>query len=182
MPAVQQHRQSHKRSTELTVSYLGLSKKQVFLFKFGSFGLVAGARIEAPGNPTDAIASKKKQEMDSPTHPSFLKLLETSFSLILKLKIRLMKILSITLKYYDKMIQLILNQSQMKKDLSNHFYVSCISSCISMKKLCLTWKRHLSLQNKTTLERESGWAQSVSECSVCVGFNHASWLRVENRL
>ena len=50
MQAVQQHRQSHKRSTELTVSCLGLSKKQVFLFKFGSFGLVAGARIEAPGH------------------------------------------------------------------------------------------------------------------------------------
>ena len=48
MTAVQQHRQSHKRSTELTVSCLGLSKKQVFLFKFGSFGLVTGARIEAP--------------------------------------------------------------------------------------------------------------------------------------
>ena len=50
MPAVQQHRQSHTRSTELTVSCLGLSKKQVFLFKFGSFGLVTGARIEAPAH------------------------------------------------------------------------------------------------------------------------------------
>ena len=53
MPAVQQHRQSHKRSTELTVSCLGLSKKQVFLFKFGSFGLVTGARIEAPGHTAE---------------------------------------------------------------------------------------------------------------------------------
>ena len=52
MIAVQQHWQSHKRSTELTVSYVGLSKKQVFLFKFGSFGLVAGARIEAPASST----------------------------------------------------------------------------------------------------------------------------------
>ena len=60
MPAVQQHRQSHKRSTELTVSCLGLSKKQVFLFKFGSFGLVTGARIEAPEGAANVWISKAR--------------------------------------------------------------------------------------------------------------------------